>query len=549
MQADTIIKERYRLLTLLGRGSFGEVWKARDNATGLDVALKIYVALDQRGIDDFKSEFVIVHSLHHDNILRPDHFDTFGSQPFLVMTCCAGNASDKAGNMTESEIWEFLLDVGSGLDYLHRHDITHRDIKPENILYDSEGHYLISDFGLSQKMRSTLRQASQKAGIQGGGVSGSICYMAPELFKGNPMIVHASDVWSLGATIYELATGELPFAGQGGVMVLNGAQLPSLPPHFSPRLTRLMQSCLALETWDRPTVDKIVAQARDALAGVPFTDSGSSAGGGNNGGNGGGAGTGIENLFAQTPQISVSAKKPVKKSSKKVLVSRILTGVIVVGLVAAAAGLYMTFFPDNDSVAPYDDDIDTVAVEEITLVKGHHAIADSAAAAPVKSEASAITETPAEERTRTRAEEPAPVTPTPPAPARPEKRAPAAETAAPSDLTADYTPEQLRQLISQGLDTITFPLDTGGGVKITSMVLKGDKLVITCVCDEDIVDIYALNSQKAETKRNFLSGFRAGQGSDIFASLCKKAGIGLTVRFVGDESRSECVIPVSSSEL
>ena len=69
------------------------------------------------------------------------------------------------------------------------------------------------------------------------------------MFTANPTPVKATDIWALGASIYELATGEMPFCGQGGVMELHGAELPVLPPPFSPELTGLMHKCLAKETW------------------------------------------------------------------------------------------------------------------------------------------------------------------------------------------------------------------------------------------------------------------------------------------------------------
>lgn len=253
------INNRYRLIKPIGRGSFGEVWLAEDKNLGFNVALKIYVALDNKGLEEFKNEFKNVYYLHHPNLLKADYYDTIGNNPYLVMQYCPESTGDLAGNMSEAEIWKFIKDVASGLAYLHSNDIVHRDIKPDNILKDSMGNYVITDFGLSLKMRSTLRKASGRFNNTAD-QSGTVGYMAPEMFAAQPNIVKATDIWALGVTIYELATGELPFCGQGGVMELHGAELPILPDQYSKELNELMKRCLAKDTWDRPTAQAIVDQ-------------------------------------------------------------------------------------------------------------------------------------------------------------------------------------------------------------------------------------------------------------------------------------------------
>ncbi len=257
MQPNDIINDRYLLVRSIGRGSFGEVWLATDQKLGFNVAIKIYIALDTRGLNEFKNEFKSVYNLHHPNLLRADYFDNVGNNPYLVMPYCPSSVGDKVGKMDESEIWDFIKGVAAGLAYLHSNDIIHRDIKPDNILKDEQGNYVISDFGLSTKMRSTLRKASARQN-DSSNQSGTIGYMAPEMFSSKPNAVKATDIWALGATIYEIATGEMPFCGQGGIMELHGAELPELPSHFSKELGELMSKCLAKDTWDRPTAQDII---------------------------------------------------------------------------------------------------------------------------------------------------------------------------------------------------------------------------------------------------------------------------------------------------
>ena len=260
MTENEILNNRYQLMNPIGRGSFGEVWMANDLRLDITVAVKVYAALDGKGITEFRDEFKNVYKLHHPNLLRPDYFDTVGDNPYLVMPYCPKSADDLVGQMTEHELWRFIRDVASGLAYLHDNDVIHRDIKPENILQDERGDYVISDFGLSIKMRSTLRQASMR---QNDGFSGTIAYMAPELFTSKPTAVKATDVWALGVTIYEMATGELPFCGQGGCMLNAGAKIPEFDTAtWSSSLNEVMRLCLAKDPWDRPTAEEIAEYSK-----------------------------------------------------------------------------------------------------------------------------------------------------------------------------------------------------------------------------------------------------------------------------------------------
>lgn len=333
---DTLINDRYRLIERLGRGSFGEVWLAEDTKTGIQIAIKIYIALDTRGIDEFKNEFTNVYSFNHTNLLRPDYFDSYGSHPFLVMPYCPVTLGNKTGELSETELWQLIADVSAGLAYLHQHDVVHRDIKPDNILQDTAGNYLISDFGLSKKMRSTLRKASARSNADNS--SGTIGYMAPEMFTANPTPVKATDIWALGASIYELATGEMPFCGQGGVMELHGAELPVLPAPFSPELTGLMHKCLAKETWDRPMAAQVHEIAQHKI------DAASGNGGSDDNGNGGNQTVAEGN---GNNVVIVKEDGTAKKSSKVLL---IIAGVIIVALIIALINLNSANNQQSDDI-------------------------------------------------------------------------------------------------------------------------------------------------------------------------------------------------------
>lgn len=258
-ETDILLNDRYRLIEKRGSGSFGEVWLARDGQLEIDVAVKMYIALDDRGIEEFKKEYRTAYNLNHPNLLHAYHFDIFEKRPFLVMPYCPSSATSLIGNCSDDTLWGFIKDVASGLSYLHSLDIVHHDIKPDNVLITEDGRFVITDFGISTNMRSTLRRNSTR-NINRNSSGGSLPYMGPEMFTSRPESVKATDIWALGVTLYEMIAGELPFFGQGGVMMLNGAEVPELD-YPDKNIVSLVKACLSKETWDRPTAEEIVKMA------------------------------------------------------------------------------------------------------------------------------------------------------------------------------------------------------------------------------------------------------------------------------------------------
>lgn len=262
-----LLDDRYQLERFIGSGTFGEVWVAIDKATDIEVAIKVYVSMDEKGLEEFKKEFQISFELNHSNLLHANYLgvNPEDRRPFLVMPYCPdGSVSKYAGEMSEEDIWRFIRDVASGLSYLHSQQppIIHQDIKPDNILIMKNGDFVVTDFGISKQLRATLRKSGMSMNS-----AGAISYMGPERFSKQYQAVKASDIWSLGVSIFELATNEMPFCGMGGSLLKQGADLPELSEEYSPILNMVCQSCLAKETWDRPTAQQLAEFASKILNG------------------------------------------------------------------------------------------------------------------------------------------------------------------------------------------------------------------------------------------------------------------------------------------
>lgn len=263
LKENTSFANRYQLERLLGRGGFSEVWLAKDNWTHLRIALKVYapgLGMDANGLQDFCGELANVFDLNHTNLLKPTHVDTWNDMPYLIMAYCSqGSLASKIGNMSEEQIWKLIHDVASGLAYLHGRDVVHQDIKPDNILLDEFGNYVITDFGISTRARSTLR----KSVVGGSASGGTTAYMGPERFSRQPAPTKASDIWSFGAMVYEVLESNVPFGEVGGGLQKGGAEIPFITADVSDALKFTVYKMLSKDTWDRPTAETLVAWSQN----------------------------------------------------------------------------------------------------------------------------------------------------------------------------------------------------------------------------------------------------------------------------------------------
>jgi serine/threonine-protein kinase len=202
-----LVAGRYRLDKLLGYGATGRVYRATDEVSGRQVALKMVAGGHARGsppYERFVREAGIAGSLRHPNVVEVYDFSAdFG---YLVMEYMVGDSLDRRmeRRMGPGAVRRLVADVLAGLEAAHRRGVIHRDIKPANIFYDARGTGKIGDFGVAHLL--DLGQT------QTGGLIGTLAYMSPEQITGAPLTV-AADLYSFGVTLYECLTGRLPFLG------------------------------------------------------------------------------------------------------------------------------------------------------------------------------------------------------------------------------------------------------------------------------------------------------------------------------------------------
>lgn len=239
-QVGQVFDERFEITDIISRSGMSSVYKATDLKTGRLVALKVpllKLESDPAFFSRFEREEEIGRALDHPAILKIIPVDPKErSRPYLVMEYLVGQTLDEIMQQTkpmpEDEALRIVSRVCDALDYLHKHEVIHRDLKPQNIMLCNDGSLRIMDFGIA-------KAASSKR-ITFGGFSptlGTPDYMAPEQVKGQRGD-ERTDIYSLGAILYEMLTGHLPFEGQNAYQVMNARLVgdPVAPRVHNPAL-------------------------------------------------------------------------------------------------------------------------------------------------------------------------------------------------------------------------------------------------------------------------------------------------------------------------
>ena len=207
-----MLADRYRVDELVARGGMSEVYRGWDVRLDRRVAVKVlagWLAADGAAVRRMEREARAVARLQHPNVVAVyDHGEDADGTPFLVMEWIEGRSLKDVvadGPLSEQEARRITLQLLAALEHAHEHGIVHRDIKPQNVLIAPDGTAKLTDFGIARSIDAT-------AGLtMAGQIIGTAAYLSPEQANGQP-VTSASDVYSVGAVLFELVTGRPPFA-------------------------------------------------------------------------------------------------------------------------------------------------------------------------------------------------------------------------------------------------------------------------------------------------------------------------------------------------
>ncbi len=251
----------YRLISPLGAGGMGEVWKAEDTRLGRTVAIKVLpsaVAADADAIGRLRREARTAAQLNHPNIAMIHAFEEAEGRLFIVMEYVEGEPLTnliRRGPLAEAEVCRIGRSIADALADAHAKSIVHRDIKPDNVVVNGQ-RVKVLDFGIAKRtgLEPAVGENDPTAfRTQTGMIIGTVTYMSPEQALGRPVDAR-TDIFSLGVLLYQAATGRLPFYGQSPtetIMQIARDEPPPLRGLVTPGLEAIILRCLQKNPEDR----------------------------------------------------------------------------------------------------------------------------------------------------------------------------------------------------------------------------------------------------------------------------------------------------------
>jgi serine/threonine protein kinase len=206
----------YDLVEKIAEGGMGTVYRGRNRSTGEIVAVKVvpqHLLSNPVVLRRFEQEYLVAKSIDHPNIVKALDFGREGETRYLVMEYVEGESLgqkiERDGRMSEAEAIRIISLVALGLQKAHRQGMIHRDVKPDNILLTPDGQVKLTDLGLVKEVDADLNLTRTGRGL------GTPHFMSPEQFRNAKKADVRCDIYSLGATLYMMVTGELPFKSNG----------------------------------------------------------------------------------------------------------------------------------------------------------------------------------------------------------------------------------------------------------------------------------------------------------------------------------------------
>ena len=274
----------YRIVSKVGEGGMGVVYRARDEVLQRDIAIKV---LSSRTVADKSAkEFLLdearaASALSHPNICTIHQVGETAGELYIVMELIEGEPLSKCiakGGLPVESVLRYGVQIAGALAHSHGRNIVHRDLKSSNVMVTPEGLVKVLDFGLARRLRTailgesaqtidSLGTASETIVESTGGLTGTIPYMAPEALRGEEAD-HRSDLWALGVVLYEAASGQLPFRGRTAFETSSAIMhelAPPLPSWIPGGVWAIVQRCLAKEPQQRYQRASEVQAALEAI--------------------------------------------------------------------------------------------------------------------------------------------------------------------------------------------------------------------------------------------------------------------------------------------
>lgn len=279
MASDTTVPSQlgnYDILSKIAEGGMGTVYRARNRTTGEIVAVKVIAPATAKNpvlLQRFEREFMAAKVLDHPNVVKALDYCGTPPHPFLVMEYVDGESIgqhiEKYGPYPEAEAIRLITQVCDGLQRAHKQGLVHRDVKPDNILVTRDGVAKLTDMGLVKEVDGDLNLTRTGRGL------GTPHYMAPEQFRNAKSVDVRGDIYSLGATLYAMVTGVVPFDNSSPLdcwmkKIRNEFPAPKeLNPKISDRVDWAIRRAMSAEPSQRPSscrefVEDLTGQSRHA---------------------------------------------------------------------------------------------------------------------------------------------------------------------------------------------------------------------------------------------------------------------------------------------
>ncbi len=275
IRTGAFIDNRYEIVSTLGEGSMGSVYKAMDQELDAMVAIKILrlgSTVDRESLENMKSEIRLARQITHQNILRTYDLGDVDGVPFITMEYVRGLTLRKLMTNTQKLPYSAGLQVArqlcEGLKAVHEIGVLHRDIKPENIIIELNGNVKLMDFGIARSLRDFKRERDSEKGL----FVGTPRYASPEQMMGHELSVE-SDIYSCGVVLTELFTGTIPIEGDSFTQISESHVFsPPVPPKdlwpgIPDQLDAILLHCLAKRPEDRyQSVADLLEQLKELSA-------------------------------------------------------------------------------------------------------------------------------------------------------------------------------------------------------------------------------------------------------------------------------------------